>query len=284
MDAQAYEILSLAMRYWFAALAIIVAASALRLQHIQARAAHKERHEDPNLEYIGELLVIKGARRGDRYPIQRDIVIGRSRRCDVIINDRSVRKRHARAELRSGGLYIAAISNAPISLRGQPLKPEFLARDGALFCVGEVMLQLTLYDIITDYPDEEELVRSIQTTPILTRGTNAPGRTVYTRDPDDSYEPGEGYYSGERGGSRGFNDSGANYAGYDDYDSGDEYDAPRRGRKETRRRAAQQPAVPAAPNISVRRMRKFDPPSLPEDEPADGWTRPGHRSKRGDGT
>lgn len=154
MNEQAFELTSLAMRYWFALLMLLAVLCALRLMLIDRRRARRERQAAPNMEYVGELLVVKGAgdvRRGERYAIQRDIVIGRRRKCDVCLADRSVFPRHARGELRAGGMLIGAIGRAPVSLRGQPLSQEVLVKDGALFSIGAITLQLTLYDVTVEY-------------------------------------------------------------------------------------------------------------------------------------
>ena len=154
MNEQAFELTSLAMRYWFALLMLLAVLCALRLALIDRRRARCERQAAPNMEYIGELLVVTGAgsvRRGARYAIRRDIVIGRRRKCDVCLADRSVFPLHARGELRAGGMLIGAIGRAPVSLRGNPLKSEILVRDGALFTIGAITLQLTLYDVTVEY-------------------------------------------------------------------------------------------------------------------------------------
>lgn len=150
MNEQAFELTSLAMRYWFAGLMLIAVLCALRLMAIDRRRDRRDREELPNGEAVGEFLVVRGAgnvERGERYRISRDIVIGRRRKCDVRLNDRSIYPRHARGELRSGGMLIGAIGNAPISLRGQPIQQEVMVHDGALVSIGAVTLQLTLYDV-----------------------------------------------------------------------------------------------------------------------------------------
>ncbi len=150
MNEQAFELTSLAMRYWFAGLMLIAVLCALRLMVIDRRRDRRDREESPNGEAVGEFLVVRGAgnvERGERYRISRDIVIGRRRKCDVRLSDRSVYPRHARGELRSGGMLIGAIGNAPISLRGQPIQQEVMVHDGALVCIGAITLQLTLYDV-----------------------------------------------------------------------------------------------------------------------------------------
>lgn len=154
MNEQAYELTALAMRYWFTALILVACLCGLRLLIAERRQARREKLAAPNMEYVGELLVVRGSEsvpRGERYAIQRDFVIGRRRKCDVCLGDRSVFPRHARGELRNGGMLIGAIGRAPVALRGQPLSQEVLVKDGALFCIGALTLQLTLYDVPVEY-------------------------------------------------------------------------------------------------------------------------------------
>ena len=154
MNEQAFELTSLAMRYWFTGLMLAAVLCAFRLAVLDHRKLRRERQNAPNMEYVGEFLVVKGTGdvlRGERYAIYRDIVIGRRKKCDVILSDKSVFPRHARGELRSGGMLIGAIGRAPVSLRGQPIQQEILVKDGALFCIGAITLQLTLYDVEVEY-------------------------------------------------------------------------------------------------------------------------------------
>ena len=159
MNEQAFELTSLAMRYWFTGLMLAAVLCAFRLAVLDHRRSRRERQTAPNMEYVGEFLVVKGAGdvlRGERYAIYRDIVIGRRQKCDVILSDKSVFPRHARGELRSGGMLIGAIGRAPVSLRGQPIQQEMLVKDGALFCIGAITLQLTLYDVEVEYEVDGE--------------------------------------------------------------------------------------------------------------------------------
>lgn len=160
MNEQAYELTALIMRYWFALLIIIAVLCALRLQAVEHRRAKREKAMAPNMEYIGELLVVRGTDEvavGERFAIQRDIVIGRRRKCDVRLNDGSVLPRHAWGELRGYGMVIGAIGRAPVALRGQPLAQEIFVKSGALFCIGAITLRLVIYDLPVNYDRGEAI-------------------------------------------------------------------------------------------------------------------------------
>lgn len=188
MNEQAYELTALAMRYWFTALILVACLCGLRLLIAERRQARREKLAAPNMEYVGELLVVRGSEsvpRGERYAIQRDFVIGRRRKCDVCLGDRSVFPRHARGELRNGGMLIGAIGRAPVALRGQPLSQEVLVKDGALFCIGALTLQLTLYDVPVEYIPSQR--RAIDATDA--QGDQFDVEAPFEHEFDDEYGP-----------------------------------------------------------------------------------------------
>lgn len=261
MNEQAFEMVSLAMRYWFAGLILLAALCALRLALLDRRRARSERQAAPNMEYVGELLVVKGAGdviRGERYAIQRDIVIGRRRRCDVCLEDHSVFPRHARGELRAGGMLIGAIGSAPVSLRGQPLAQEILVKDGALFCIGAITLQLTLYDVVVEYDAAGE-GRAIDAA--RAGGDEFDEELPFEHDFDGEYgedasigSPPRPAYDDEA--DYGVDDACDGEAGYDREEDGEGgyYDA-----------SAAAPPVKA--KRTRRREREFDPPNVKDDLP-----------------
>lgn len=192
MNEQAFELTSMAMRYWFMLLIAIAAICALKLAFVDSKRARKEKLSAPNMEKIGELLVVKGAgevRRGERFAITRDIVIGRRSKCDICLPDKSVFPRHACGELRSGGMLIGAIGNAPISLKGHPMESEILVCDGALFSIGAYTLQLTLYDVEAEYE-------------VDAAGRAIDARRISGDDYDDAFVPFEHEFDAMNAGER----------------------------------------------------------------------------------
>lgn len=188
MNEQAYELTALAMRYWFTALILVACLCGLRLQIAERKRARREKLAAPNMEYVGELLVVRGSEsvpRGERYAVQRDFVIGRRRKCDVCLADKSVFPRHARGELRNGGMLIGAIGRAPVALRGQPLSQEVLVKDGALFCIGALTLQLTLYDVPVEYVPSQS--RAIDAADV--QGDQFDVEAPFEHEFDDEYGP-----------------------------------------------------------------------------------------------
>lgn len=149
MDQGIYEIVALGARYLFTALMALIVARAWRNTVIDSRRAQTLRKLSPETGISGELLVMEGgeqARRGMRYPLIREGMVGSAGRADVRIRHSSVRRRHAWFQLTPEGLGVRAHAGAPLRDRhGRPAR-SLLLRDGDLFTVGQVRLMLVLSD------------------------------------------------------------------------------------------------------------------------------------------
>ena len=149
MDQGIYEIVALGARYLFTALMALIVARAWRNTIIDSRRAQTLRRLSPETGISGELLVMDGdeqARRGMKYPLIREGLMGSARRADVRIRHSSVRRRHAWFQLTPEGLGVRAHAGAPLRDRhGRPAR-SLLLRDGDLFTVGRVRLMLVLSD------------------------------------------------------------------------------------------------------------------------------------------
>ena len=199
--------------------------------------------------------------------------------------------RHARGELRSGGMLIGAIGRAPVSLRGQPIQQEILVKDGALFCIGAITLQLTLYDVEVEYEVDGE-------------GRAIDASSVNGDDFDRDFMPFEHEFDGEYGQAQQPDISEPDYLegepaqptkpkrrqrsakavsdAPDLADIDDDCDDPPRAAKPKRNKPAStepddfdreygQPARPAKlkPKRVNVKAREFNPPDVAEDELAD---------------
>lgn len=147
MSRNLYEIVALGARYVFAALMALVVLRAWRITLIDSRRAATLRRMSPQTGLSGELVVVEGdgkARRGMRYPVIREGMIGTSRRADVRIRHASVRRRHAYFQLTEEGLNVRAHAGAPLKDgRGHPVR-EITLPDGGGITVGRVRLLLVL--------------------------------------------------------------------------------------------------------------------------------------------
>lgn len=147
MSQNLYEIIALGARYVFAGLMLLIVLRAWRITLVDSRRAATLRHLSPQTGISGELVVIEGdekARRGMKYPVIREGMIGASRRADIRVRHSSVRRRHAYFQLTDDGLYIRTHAGAPMrDADGRPVRALTLP-DGGEFLLGRVRLLLVL--------------------------------------------------------------------------------------------------------------------------------------------
>ena len=147
MSQSLYELLALGARYVFAGLMLLIVLRAWRITLVDSRRAATLRRMSPQTGLSGELMVLEGdekARRGMKYPVIREGMIGSSRRADIRIRHSSVRRRHAYFQLTEEGLRIRTHAGAPMAdAAGRPAHSLVLA-DGDEFTLGRVALLLIL--------------------------------------------------------------------------------------------------------------------------------------------
>ena len=159
MSQSLYELLALGARYVFAGLMLLIVLRAWRITIIDSRRASRLRRISPQTGLSGELMVLEGdekARRGMKYPVIREGMIGSSRRADIRIRHSSVRRRHAWFQLTDEGLSVRAHAGAPLrDRRGRPVR-ELLLKDGGTLSVGRVKLMLVLTDSTAEAEARED--------------------------------------------------------------------------------------------------------------------------------
>ncbi len=147
MSQSLYEIMALGARYVFAGLMVLIVLRAWRITLIDSRRARTLRRMSPQTGLSGELVVVEGegkARRGMKYPVIREGMIGASRRADIRIRHASVRRRHAYFQLTEDGLSVRTHAGAPMrDALGRPARALTLPDGGELF-IGRVRLLLVL--------------------------------------------------------------------------------------------------------------------------------------------
>jgi len=149
MSANAYELLSLAMRYVFAGLMVLIVLRAWRISIVDSRRATKLRRLSPNTGIIGEMLVVDGSERsrpGMHYPVTLEGTIGSSRRADIRLRHSSVRSRHAIYQMTEEGLFVRSHASARIRDGFGRSVRELILEDGQILRVGQVSLMLVLTD------------------------------------------------------------------------------------------------------------------------------------------
>ena len=149
MSANAYELLSLAMRYIFAALMVLIVLRAWRITFIDNRRAAKLRRLSPDTGIIGEMLVVSGgekAKPGMHYPLTLEGSVGSGRRADIRIRHSTVKGRHAIYQMTGEGLFVRGHAHCRIRDGRGRLARQLVLHDGDILRIGEVALMLVLSD------------------------------------------------------------------------------------------------------------------------------------------
>lgn len=151
MEAETYELLALAARYWFAALGIIIVLRAWRASVFDNRSARLLRDLSPEAGNIGELQIIADqwkdrALIGARYAAPPEFALGSGRAADARIRHRDIKKRHL--HLRYDGTAFVLTPARGV----RPVAPcrardgAWILRDGDCMQLGRLIIKLTLYD------------------------------------------------------------------------------------------------------------------------------------------
>lgn len=147
MSTNAFELLSLTMRYVFTGLMLLIVIRAARGALIDSRRATRLRRLSPMTGISGELVLLDALPkipRGMRWPVIREGSIGTSRRCDIRIRSGSLRGRHALFQLTESGLSIRTHAGARMrDSLGHPAR-ELTLVDGDSFYLGGARLLLVL--------------------------------------------------------------------------------------------------------------------------------------------
>lgn len=147
MNQGIYEIVALGARYVFAGLMVLIVLRAWRITLVDSRRASQLRRMSPQTGISGELIVMDGdekARRGMKYQVIREGMIGSSRRADIRIRHSSVRRRHAYFQLTEDGLAVRTHAGAPMRDGDDAPARALMLDDGDTFSIGRVRLMLVL--------------------------------------------------------------------------------------------------------------------------------------------
>lgn len=185
MSESLYELIALSARYVFAALMVLIVARAWRLTIIDSRRAKALRRMSPETGICGELVVTRGderAKRGMKYPVIREGMIGTSRRADIRIRHSSVRRRHAYFQLTPEGLNIRVHAGAPMrNGLGKAIR-EITLDDGGTISIGDVQLLL----VLTEAPEPERL-RGLRRRPVREEAGDDEADALFNPDPDQLF-------------------------------------------------------------------------------------------------
>ncbi len=155
MPTNLYEILSLAMRYVFTVLGLIIVLRAFSWLRKDRRITHQRRRQLRDAGTIGIFVVVFGSPdlpEGTLLPVPHEGVLGCLRSCDVTVPADGVAKHHLDLSFVDGkGLYVLPCRGCPCTVDGVELTTHTEARQlpmqhGSLLTIGEATLRLGVFD------------------------------------------------------------------------------------------------------------------------------------------
>ena len=154
MSKELYETLSLAARYFFALLGVLIVLRAFYWILSDHSERRRSRRRLPNAEMIGEMVVLSGGadlREGDSVSIPWEGILGSVRSCDVCVPGEDVRRKHLFFRFEPGqGLLIQPFRGCETLVDGQPVPAGVGGegcpmRHGSLLQAGQILLRLRVF-------------------------------------------------------------------------------------------------------------------------------------------
>lgn len=151
MNDRLYEVISLAARYWFALLGLLIVWRTFSWLRRDRRRKHKRLKQLPDAGTIGDWVVIRGCAQlpaGDALPIPWEGVVGFGRGCDVVLPAPGVRAVHAFCSFEEGkGLLVLPKRGRTVVIDGTAIRNradalEHRMRHGSFIEIGDAVLRL----------------------------------------------------------------------------------------------------------------------------------------------
>ncbi len=155
MSEEVYQVVAQVMRYWFAALSVVIVLRAFHWLRKDRRARHRMLRSLPDAGMVGEWLVENGSSElpaGVVVPVPREGVLGSIRSDDIYIPVGGVTHRHLFFEFvpKKGLRIIPAfrqvceVNGTPVTWRSIRKKPIYLHHGDAV-CIGDAVLRLRVF-------------------------------------------------------------------------------------------------------------------------------------------
>ena len=155
MPDHIYEILSLAMRYVFTLLGVLIVWRAFSWLRKDRRLKHKRLRQLPDAGTIGVLTVEAGSDElpeGSIIPVPSEGVLGFLRTCDIVVPVEGVEREHIDFTFRNGhGLYVYPRRGCSFQLDGMDVQTRRDARStpmqhGSVITLGQATLRLGVFE------------------------------------------------------------------------------------------------------------------------------------------
>ncbi len=153
MSSETYEIVALAARYWFIALAALIVIKGWRSSVKDNRNQKILRDWAGGAGCVGELVVLedgvrqrKRSLKGMHFPIPEEGLIGSGGMADIRIRHGDVRRRHVWMHYQSGRLLLTPAGRAQLEAPVGPDGKRELC-DGDVMVIGKLKLMAVFYDV-----------------------------------------------------------------------------------------------------------------------------------------
>ena len=151
-----YEATALTLRFWFliAAGIVLLGVTSISIKEYRDKryvlgVAHSS---------IGYMTIISGPDdiMGQNIQLMNKNTIGRSRRVDIVLNDRSVDKAHSQLYLAEDGtVYVNGLGRGDVTVNGHFISEASPIYEGDVVCFGNVVTRIHLKEIDTDLEEDE---------------------------------------------------------------------------------------------------------------------------------
>lgn len=208
LDAKLYEVLALAMRYWFTALGVVIVCRSLLWLAKDQRRKRLRLKNLPDAGTIGILTVEAGSRElspGVTLPVPYEGTLGYLRTCDVVVPVDDVANLHLDFTFISGkGVLVCPRRGCTVTVDGVPVtnvrdSREHPMRHGSLLTVGQAALRLGVFagldvpavPVVAPYavPQQEDWSPEAVDFPYGAPGQGNPPYPPDTHWADGTYQP-----------------------------------------------------------------------------------------------
>ncbi len=184
MRKEWYEVFSLAARYWFTFLIVVIVWRAFKWLRMDTRARKRVLRELPDSGYIGLLYVLEGTAKtlhaGDSISLPVEGMLGSASGCDARVPHGDISGRHALFEFREDGLHLRPYREELLQVDDQllPAGCEAILQHGAVIAIGSVKLQLRLFSGVDAHNGDIDLAAEAPPEVTAKRKRVAPPRPV----------------------------------------------------------------------------------------------------------
>lgn len=144
-----YEAAALSFRFWFLIVGIIVLLGAAGISIREYR--EKKYVLSVVQRSIGYISIISGPDEilGENIQLMQTNTIGRSRRVDIILRDRSIDKAHSQIYMtEEGDVCVNRLGKGEVTVNGLTIEDSDVVYSGDIICFGNIVTELHLKEVL----------------------------------------------------------------------------------------------------------------------------------------